>query len=149
MLFRSFKTIVSAGLGVSTAIVGYFFSLDFWPVWGILMFLANYITYIGSIAIMVPIIAVAFLQFHSIWWACIFAIVLTVVRLIWIDYVEIRYSGRYMNVSPTLLLVSLAFFATVWGVVGMVLAVPLVTSLRIVLDHFPETKFLAGLMSGK
>lgn len=145
--YLSFKTVVSVGLGLSTAILGYLFGLDFWPLWGVLMFLANYITYLGSMAACIPPIAIAVLQFDRLWVAAVFGLVLILVRLVWIDWVEIRYSGKQLNVSPLLLLLSLAFFGTIWGLVGMVIAVPLVTSIKIMLDHFPETRYLAALIS--
>jgi predicted PurR-regulated permease PerM len=48
--FMKVKTIVSAGLGASSALLMYLFGLDHWLLWGILFFTLNYITYIGSIA---------------------------------------------------------------------------------------------------
>jgi predicted PurR-regulated permease PerM len=44
-------------------------------------------------------------------------------------------------------LLSIALLGWIWGVVGMLLAVPLVTSIRIVLSHFDNTRHIAKLMS--
>jgi predicted PurR-regulated permease PerM len=141
------KTGVSIGLGLTTAILGWLFGLDFWLLWGFLMFLLNYITYVGSIAALVPPIAVAFVQFNSPVAAAILTTLLILNRLFWIDYAEIRYSGEHLDVSPLLLLLSIALLGWIWGVVGMLLAVPLVTSTKIVLSHFDNTRQIAKLMS--
>lgn len=141
------KTVVSVGLGVSTALTCLAFGLEFWPLWGFLMFVANYVTYVGSILALAPPILIAFLQFSNPVYAGVIAAVLTAVRFVWIDFVEIRYSGMHVNVTPLLLLFSLALLGWMWGVVGMLLAIPLVTSLRIALDSNAETSFLARLMS--
>lgn len=141
------KTAVSAGLGLTTAVAGLLFGLDFWLLWGFLMFLANYITYVGSIIALVPPILIAFVQFDNPATAPALTTILIVVRFAWIDYVELRYSGKHVNVSPLLLLFGIAMLGWMWGVVGMLLAVPLITSIRIALSSHPESAYLARLMS--
>lgn len=140
------KTAVSFGLGLTTGLLGWFFGVDFWLLWGVLMFLANYITYVGSIAALVPPIALAYLQLSPLA-ATIVTVLWILNRLFWIDYAEIRYSGEHLDVSPLLLLLSIALLGWIWGVVGMLLAVPLVTSTKIVLSHFDNTRHIAKLMS--
>lgn len=141
------KTAISIGLGMTTAALGWLFSLDFWLLWGFLMFLANYVTYIGSIVMLGPPIAVAFLQFESVYAAMGFAALLVVVRMIWIDYAEIRFSGKQVNVSPLLVLFAVALMGWMWGAVGMLLAVPLLTVARVILGSFPQTRYVASLIS--
>jgi len=141
------KTDISAGMGLTTGALGWGFGLDFWLLWGFLMFLANYVTYIGSIAALIPPMLVAVAQFDSMVAAGSLCMLLVVARLVWIDYVEIRYSGQQVNVSPLLVLFSVALLGWMWGAVGMLLAVPLVTIVRIVLDSQPRTRFMAALIS--
>lgn len=140
------KTAVSFGLGVTTTILGWFFGLDFALLWGVLMFFANYVTYVGSIVALVPPIAIAFAMLSPTA-AIVLTILLILNRLFWIDYAEIRFSGEHLDVSPLLLLLSIALLGYIWGVVGMLMAVPLVTSTKIVLSHFENTRYLAKLMS--
>src|SRR5262249_31753435 len=143
------KTGVSFGLGMTTGIIGMIFDLDFWLLWAGFMFLANYVTYIGSIVALVPPIAIAFLQFdpNSMWAAAVLSGLLIANRLFWIDYVEIKLSGQQLNVSPVILLLSIGLFGALWGVIGMVLAVPVVTSVKIALAQFDSTAHLASLLS--
>jgi predicted PurR-regulated permease PerM len=141
------KTVISLGLGATTGTLAYLFGLDFWPLWAAFMVLGNYITYVGSIAALVPPIALAFLQFKNPVAAAGLAALLVVNRVLWIDLVEIRYLGRHLNISPLLLLLALAGSYWLWGVVGLVLAVPLVTAVKIVLFNFDRSKHLAILLS--
>jgi AI-2 transport protein TqsA len=92
------KTGVSIGLGVSTTVLGWLFGLDFALLWGVLMFVANYITYVGSIAALVPPIAIAFVQLNP-WVAIVLTILLVLNRLFWIDFAEIKYSGEHLDVT--------------------------------------------------
>jgi len=90
---------------------------------------------------------VAFVQFTSPMTAAVLAAILIAVRFVWIDYVELRYSGKHVNVSPLLLLFGIALLGWMWGVVGMLLAVPLITTIRIALSSNPESAYLARLIS--
>jgi predicted PurR-regulated permease PerM len=146
--YLAVKTAVSLGLGATTGLLGYLFGLDFWPLWAVLMFLSNYVTYVGSIVALVPPIGLAFLEFGLIP-AAVFAGLLVLSRFLWIDYVEIRLSGKQLNISPLLLLLSIAVFGWLWGVVGMVLAVPLVTVTKIILLNFETTHHWGVLISEK
>jgi predicted PurR-regulated permease PerM len=62
-------------------------------------------------------------------------------------FLEPRMAGHRLNVSPLLILLSLAFWGALWGIVGMILAVPMLVILKIVLDNINETRPLATLMS--
>jgi predicted PurR-regulated permease PerM len=141
------KTGVSAGLGLTTGLISLLFGLDFWLLWAGFMFLANYVTYIGSMVALAPPIAIAFLQFQSPLGAAVLSVLLIANRFFWIDYAEIKLSGQHLNVSPVILLLSIALFGALWGVIGMVLAVPVVTSVKIALSQFESTSHLASLLS--
>jgi len=52
-------------------------------------------------------------------------------------------------VSPLIVLLSLAFWGWLWGIVGMVLAVPLTVIVKIILENIQETKALATLISNE
>jgi predicted PurR-regulated permease PerM len=67
-------------------------------------------------------------------------------RLFWIDWVEIRMSGERLDISSVLIFLWLAYWGWTWGVVGLILAYPLLVSLKLTLQHFEQTERLAILM---
>lgn len=146
--YISVKTFVGLGMGATVAVVLAVANVDYWPLWAFLFFLLNYITYIGSIVACVPPIALAFLQFDPAT-ASMIAVALVLVRLFWIDYVELRLSGAELNTDPVLLLLGLAFWGQFWGVVGLVLAVPIITSLKLILLSVDVTRRWGHLASEK
>jgi predicted PurR-regulated permease PerM len=145
--FMQVKTLVSAGMGVSAAVLMYLFGLQGWLLWGLLFFAFNYITYIGSIVACVPPVVLAFLDLESPVAAIALAVLIVVNRFVWIDYIEIRMAGKHLNIDSILLFLWLAYWGWVWGVVGLILAFPMVTSLKIVLEHLENTRGWAVLMS--
>jgi predicted PurR-regulated permease PerM len=145
--YLQYKTLISLGLGLTHGGICWLTGLDFALLWGASMFLLNYITYIGSIVALVPPVLLAVVQFNNPWAGLGLAAVLTVNRLVWVDYIEIRYLGNVLNISPLVMLLSIAFFGALWGPVGLLLAVPLMTSLKIVLAYYQNTRHIAVLIS--
>jgi len=145
--FLQVKTQVSIGLGISAAVLMYLFGLRGWLLWGLLFFAFNYITYIGSIVACIPPIVLAFLDLGSPAAASVLAVLIVLNRFLWIDYVEIKLSGRHLNIDSILLFLWLAYWGWMWGVIGLILAFPMLTSLKIVMEHLECTRHWAVLMS--
>ena len=62
-------------------------------------------------------------------------------------YLEPRMMGRAFNLSPFVVLLALAFWSTLWGLAGALLAVPLTASLVIVLAEIKSARPIAILLS--
>jgi AI-2 transport protein TqsA len=141
------KTFMSVMAGLLSAVVLGLFGVDFYLMWGILIFLLNYIPYLGSlIAVALPIL-LSFVQLEEVWKSVVIAGLLIAIQQVIGTLIEPRMAGQRLGVSPLLILLSLAFWGLVWGIVGMILAVPLLVTLKIIFDNIPETKPLATLMS--
>jgi predicted PurR-regulated permease PerM len=57
--------------------------------------------------------------------------------------------GRSLDLSPIVILLSLIFWGWLWGVVGMFLAVPITSAIKIIFESFPALQPLAAAMSGE
>jgi predicted PurR-regulated permease PerM len=144
--YISIKTFVSLLAGVASLLVLWAFGVEFAVTWALLIFLFNYIPYIGSlIATLLPI-AWSLVQL-GVWQCLAVTVLLIAIQQIIGTFVEPRITGQRLGVSPLLILLSLAFWGVVWGIVGMILAVPMLVVLKIVLDNIRETRPLATLMS--
>lgn len=141
------KTLVSLGMAVTGAVLMALFRLENWPLWALMLFLFNYVTYVGSLGALLPPIAIALLQFENPFAAIALGLLLAGNRFFWIDYVEIRAAGRKLSINAVLLLLSLAYWGRFWGVTGLVLAVPMLTAAKIALEKFPSTRNWAILIS--
>ena len=54
--------------------------------------------------------------------------------------------GRGLNISPTIVFLSFIFWAWLLGGPGAFLALPITLFVAVMLDTFPETRWLASLM---
>jgi len=145
--FMAVKTVVGLGMGATAGLIMLAFGLDHWLLWAFLFFASNYITYIGSIAACVPPLVLAFFDLDQPVAAAILAALLVLNRVVWIDFVEIRMSGRELNLDPTLMFLWLTYWYWVWGVLGLLLAYPMLAALKIVLTHAKGSAGWAVLLS--
>jgi AI-2 transport protein TqsA len=141
------KTLVSLGAGITTGLSLWALGVDFWMVWALLAFAFNYVPYIGSLIASVPPVLIAFLQFDLGWKAWIVLALVIVNQIGWGSLIEPRVTGKRLDLSPLLIVIGLAYLGLAWGVMGMVISVPLLLAARELLHCFPSTRPLALLMS--
>jgi predicted PurR-regulated permease PerM len=143
------KTLVSVLAGLLSYGVLALFDVEFAATWGILIFVLNYIPYLGSlIAVSLPIL-ISFVQFDEIWKGIVIGSLLIGIQQVIGLVVEPRMAGQRLDVSPLLIVLSLAFWGVVWGIIGMILAVPILVTAKIIFDNINETKPIATLISNK
>jgi AI-2 transport protein TqsA len=112
-----------------------------------LTFLLNYIPTIGSIfATAFPVIIAVF-QFESLWPALWILLILTLIQQSMGNFIEPKFMGEGLGLSPLVVLFSLFFWGWLWGILGMILAVPLAAMVKIVCSNIPSLKFVGELMS--
>lgn len=122
-------------------------ALDLAEFWALLIFSMNYIPYIGAwLGVLVPT-AVAAIQFGEVSPVLWLAGLLTIIQFTTGSIIEPRVMGRGLNLSPVVMLLGLVFWGTVWGIVGMFMAVPLMVVVMIVCSHVAATRPLAILIS--
>jgi len=142
---------VKTEMSLLTAVLSYLTMLilgvDFPLLWAFIIFILNYIPYIGSlVASLLPAIFAIF-QYGSIW---PFVYVLAAVEAIQIlvgNYIEPRVMGKSLNLSPLIVIIALSFWGSIWGILGMILSVPIVSVIIIVCAQFPSTRSIAIMLS--
>jgi AI-2 transport protein TqsA len=141
------KTIVSLFTGIFVTVVLLFFKVDFAVVFGFLAFLLNYIPNIGSIIATALPVVIAFFQFDSTWTAFWIMIFLILIQMVMANVVEPKLMGHGLGLSPLVVLFFLFFWGWLWGLPGMILAVPIAAIIKIVCTNVPELEIIAALMS--
>ncbi len=142
---KAFVSFLQAFLSLIVFVV---FDVDFAMMWGVLIFLLNFIPYLGSIiAVSLPVL-LSFLKYVDEPWkgATVLMLLLAIQRVI-DNWIEPRLAGQKLGLSPLLVLLALAFWGWLWGIVGMILAVPLTVTIKIILENVKETRPIAMLMS--
>lgn len=141
-------------LSASTAGIVYigllFIGLDFPFVWGVLVFLLNFIPSIGSIIVTLLAVLFAIVQFVPNWGPVIATAVLIVcTQVTFGNILEPRVIGKSLNISAVVIMLSLLTWAVIWGVAGLFLAVPMTVLFISILDAIPLTKPISAMMLGR
>ena len=117
--------------------------------WAFLIFLLNFIPTIGSLlATLFPVIF-SLLQFGDFSIALIILFVVGSIQVIIGNFIEPKWMGNSMNISPLVSILSLMFWGLIWGTTGMIVSVPFTVVIIIILSEIEYTRPLAILLSEK
>jgi len=117
--------------------------------WSFLIFMLNFIPYIGPlISSLLPAIFAVLITGNPWQFVYVF-LALEGVQVVLGNFVQPKLMGKGSNLSPVVVLVSLAFWGMVWGIVGMILAVPIMSVVVIICSQVPSARFVAILLSEK
>lgn len=141
------KTITSALTGASCYLILRLLGIDFAETWALLIFVLNYIPNIGSIVGVAFPSILALVQFETLGPFVIVVVSLTAIQIAVGSILEPMLMGKSLNMSPFAIIVGLAFWGTIWGVVGMFLSVPILVVIMIVCAHVPSWRWVAILLS--
>lgn len=141
------KTAINLVHAIVVTLILWFFGIDFFIVWGFLTFLMNFIPNIGSIiATILPFIT-ALLKYDSVFMPVLILIILVIIGNLFGNFLEPKIFGDHLDLSPILILFSLIFWGYVWGIMGMILSVPIMSMIKIILMKFDTTRPIGILMS--
>lgn len=140
------KTAISLLTGLGAGLICLLFGIDLWFVWGFLAFLFNYVPYIGSLVASAPPILLAFLLL-SPGVALTFLVLMVSNQQFWGGYVETKWTGNRLDISPVLLMLVFTYGAFVWGVIGMILSAPIAVIVKIIFENIEGTRPIAFLMA--
>jgi predicted PurR-regulated permease PerM len=146
-VYLRIKTLTSLLTGGVSFAVLWWFDVDFAGFWAIIIFLLNYIPTIGSLLGVVFPAIIALVQFDTLGPFLAVTLCLTATQIVIGNVVEPALMGRTLNMSPLVIILSLSFWGTLWGVAGMFLAVPLTMIAIIICSHVPRTRPIAILLS--
>jgi AI-2 transport protein TqsA len=146
LLIKTMMGLLTAALAALILIVG---RVDFVILSALLIFLLNYIPTIGSLAGTAFPVMIAFLRYGFGWRLFLITAGLMGMGFVMGNVVEPQVMGRNLKLSPIVIVFSLIFWGWLWGAVGMFLAVPITSALKIIFENIPALNPFAAAMSGE
>ena len=143
--YLGIKTLTSFTTGMLIFIALKILGVDYAFIWGLIAFLLNFIPNIGSLLAAIPTLLFTVIQYDwqtMAWTALIYLVVNVVIG----SFIEPKVMGRGMGLSTLVVIISLIFWGWVLGPIGMFLSVPLTMTLKIYLENYEDTKWLAVML---
>lgn len=140
------KTLMGLINGLTVWLVCAAFKVDFALLFGILAFVLNYIPSVGSLVSAVIRVGFAYFQFGNFWVPLWILVITSGADTLMGNLVEPKIMGSGLGLSPLVIIFSLVFWGWMWGIAGMIIAVPVTAVLKIACNNIPALRPVAVLM---
>lgn len=115
--------------------------------WGILVAVLNFVPYLGALTGIICMTIGAVLSFDSLGYALIFPAVYLGFGTLEGNFVTPWVMGRSLTLNPVIILLSLTFWGWMWGIVGVIVAVPILAAFKIFCTHTKPMEPIAEFLS--
>jgi AI-2 transport protein TqsA len=139
------RAIVNLATATGVVLLLFVLRVDFPLMWGVLAFFLSFIPWIGLPLAVAPAVVLALAE-HGLTSALLVIAGVTVINILAENALSPMLMGRGLSISPTVLFLGFIFWAWLLGGPGAFLAAPLTIFLILMLDTFPETRWLANVM---
>jgi len=138
-------TVINIGLGALTAGALWLLGMPSPVMWGGIVAVANYIPYLGPIVCALLLFLGGLMTYPDMWGALAPPAVFVGFHLVEANLFTPMVVGHRLTISPLSILVSLSFWAWVWGTTGALLAVPLLIIMKTIFSA-AGTPDIAGFL---
>lgn len=144
--FLVVQLITSAVVAVATGLTLWWLGLENPAIWGIVTGVLNSLPYFGPLLSTIALTGVAFGQFGTVemaLWVAGSSLVITSLE----GYFLTPYLlGRSAQMNQVAVFIAILFWSWMWGPMGLLLAVPLTTMIKVICDHVEELEPIGKLM---
>ena len=140
-------TAINVCLGVAVGIAVGLLGLRNPVMWGVMVALLNFVPYLGALTGIICMTIGAALSFDSLGYAFVFPAIYLSFGILEGSFITPWIMGRSLTLNPVIILLSLTFWGWIWGIVGIILAVPILAAFKILCAHIKPMEPLAEFLS--
>ena len=128
-------TAMNAAVGLLTGVAAFLCGLSDPALWGSLAFVLNYVPIVGPLLGISALGLAGLLTFDPIWQALLPAAIYLSIHIVEGQLVTPTLLARQLTLNPVVVIIALLFWYWMWGVAGALLAVPMLSTFKIVCDR--------------
>lgn len=140
-------TMINIGLGVAEGIAMWLVGLPNPILWGVMAALLNFIPYVGGLVSAVVVFLVGVLTFDSLGQAALAPVAYVLINAIEGNFITPYLLGKSFSLNPIMVFLSLTLWSFIWGIGGMLLAIPLLAAFKITCDHFERSRPIGAMLA--
>jgi predicted PurR-regulated permease PerM len=122
-------------LSSASAIAFFFLGVPYWPLIGPLSGFFSLVPYVGLPLSMVPPVLAALAVPNQFKIVVTLALITAGLHVIAMNFLYAKIIGRRVRLNPLVVTIALMFWGSVWGAVGLILAIPITAALKTVCDN--------------
>lgn len=139
-------TLINVGLGVLTGLAMWAYGLPNAMLWGALAGVLNFVPFLGALATAVVIGLVSFITFNDVGYALLPPLTFYALTAIEGQFVTPAVLGKRLTLNPVAVFLALMVWGWMWGIPGMLLAVPMLATFKIFCDNIPRLAPIGALL---
>jgi predicted PurR-regulated permease PerM len=128
-------TCINAGLGTTVGVAVGLLGMPNPVLWGVMVMTFNFVPYLGSTVGIISMALAAVLSFDSLTWALVFPATYLGMAVLEGNFITPMILGHSLTLNPIVIIITLMFWGWMWGIVGAILAVPILATFKIFCDH--------------
>jgi predicted PurR-regulated permease PerM len=144
--FLVHQVLTSTAVGVATWLAFWWLGVEYAALWGVVAGVMNTVPYFGPTVVAIAAFVAAFLQFDSASQAGLVALASLAITTLEGMLVTPLMVSRLARMNPVAVFLGLLFWGWLWGVVGMLLAVPLLMVAKSVSDRVEDLRSVSELL---
>ena len=145
--FMIIQILTSAVVALVTGAVLWMMGLQQAALWGLLAGIFNSIPYYGPLLVTAGLSIVGFLQFGTLGMTAAVAVVSLLITTLEGFFLTPMLMGRASSMNQIAIFAGLLFWSWVWGIWGMLLAVPMMMAIKVICDRIDALHPVAHLLS--
>lgn len=142
-------TLINAGLGIAIGTAMWLIGMPSALLLGVAGFALNFVPYLGALAGIVITTVVGLVTFDQVGHALLPAAIYFALTTLEGQLVTPYFVGRRLEMNTVVIFLSITFWAWLWSVMGMLLAVPLLVAIRAFSEHIPHLAPLGDFLSSR
>lgn len=140
---------INCGLGIATGTAMYWLGMPNPVLWGVMVAVFNYVPYVGAGTSLTVLTAVAFLTFDEIGQVVLVPAVFFALTVLEGQVLAPILTGKSLTLNPVVIFLSMLFWGWLWGIIGALMAVPILMIFKICCDHIESLASAGEFLSGK
>jgi predicted PurR-regulated permease PerM len=140
-------TIINICLGIAVGTTVGLLGLRNPIMWGVMVAVLNFVPYLGALTGIICMTLGAVLSFDSLSYALIFPAAYLIIATLEGNFITPMVMGRSLTLNPVMVLLSLTFWGWLWGIAGIILAVPILAAFKIFCAHIEPMAPIAEFLS--
>ncbi len=140
-------TCINIGLGAMTGAAAYYLGVPNAALWGSIVALLAFVPYVGSVISMIILTLVGMVEFDSLGRALLLPSIFLAGSIFVQSVIVPQVMGRRLVLNPVAIFLAITIWGWMWGIVGALMAVPLLASIKIFCERVPSLRPVAEFLA--